>query len=627
MRLKHSLLLLILTAPGAVAFSLPAPGQESPAAAPTEPSAEVEEVTRSYEVTFPETGDSELDDALRRASTLEQLRESVPVDSDGLIARALNEANSIRNALRSEGYYDGSGSVTLAGQAPDTPGLSARLTAMPGPVPVVLKVEKGPQYLLAPIVVQAVPPGTALDDAGEVQLQAGSPARAQPIVDAQGKLTENLRNTGHPFPEVGRRVIVDHDTRRMEVTFRVAPGPVARFATPSVSGEERVNSRLLANVVQPLEGRVFSQERIDRTRRDLMGLGVFSTVRARAADRLDETGALPVAFTVVERPRRAIGFGAAYETRYGPTFSTFWEHRNLFGGAERLRLEAEVNRLGTGGGTSNAGGKLGANLRQPWFLGVNQTLVYDIAVLREKLDAYDRDAFTAAITLERPITDNLTIAAGPLGEISRVTQDDVTTNYQLLGVMGQARWEDVNSILNPTNGLRVTFLASPIYNFTDNALFTRTRAQAATYLDLTGDGGSVLALRGVVGSIIGAEQNSVPPNQRFYAGGGGSVRGYSFQAIGPRTRSNQPRGGLSLVEGSIELRQRLNGPLGMAAFVDAGSVGDDQTPEFGNLKLGAGVGVRYLTAIGPLRADVAVPLNRESGDSAFGLYIGIGQAF
>jgi translocation and assembly module TamA len=627
MRLKHSLLLLILTAPGAVAFSLPAPGQESPAAAPAEPSAEPEEVTRSYEVTFPETGDSELDDALRRASTLEQLRKSVPVDSDGLIARALNEVNSIRNALRSEGYYDGSGSVTLAGEAPDAPGLAQRLTARPDPVPVVLKVEKGPQYHLAPVVVQAVPPGTPLEDAGEIRLETGSPARAQPIVDAQGRLTDNLRNTGHPFPAVSRRVIVDHDTRRMEVTFRIAPGPVAHFATPSVSGEERVNSRLLANVVQPLEGRVFSQERIDRTRRDLMGLGVFSTVRARAAERLNETGALPVSFTVVERPRRAIGFGAAYETRYGPTFSTFWEHRNLFGSAERLRLEAEVNRLGTGGGTSNAGGKLGANLRTPWFLGVNQTLVYDIAVLREKLDAYDRDAFTAAITLERPITENLTVAAGPLGEISRVTQDDITTNYQLLGVMGQVRWEDVNSILNPTSGLRVTFLASPIYNFTDSALFTRTRAQAATYLDLTGDGGSVLALRGVVGSIVGAEQNSVPPNQRFYAGGGGSVRGYSFQAIGPRTRNNQPRGGLSLVEGSIELRQRLNGPLGMAAFVDAGSVGDDQTPEFGNLKLGAGVGVRYLTAIGPLRADVAVPLNRESGDSAFGLYIGIGQAF
>ena len=624
MHLKHSLLLIALATPVAVAFSIPAPGQETPSAAP--PEAE-EEARLRYEVTFPETGDEALDSALRRASRLEQLRESVPVDADGLIARALNETSAIRDALRSEGYYDGSGTVTLAGAAPDAPGLSQRLAASPEPIPVVVTVRPGPQYRMAPVTLLAQPPGTPLADAGTVELEAGSPARAQPVVDAQGALLENLRNSGHPSPEVTRRVIVDHDTRLMEVTFRVTPGPVANFAMPEVTGQQRVDDRLLSNVVRPMEGQLYSRDRIDRTRRDLMGLGVFSTVRARAAERLDETGALPVTYTVVERPRRAIGFGAAYETRYGPTFSTFWEHRNLFGGAERLRIEGEINRLGTGGGTSNAGGRLGANLRDPWFMGVNQTLIYDIAVLRERLDAYDRDAFTAAITLERPLTDHLTLSAGPLGEISRVTQDDVTTNYQLLGAMGQLRWDNVDNQLNPTRGFRAAGLVSPIYNFTDSAMFTRLRAQASTYIDFTGDGGSILALRGVVGSIVGATQNSVPQDKRFYAGGGGSVRGYAFQSIGPRTRNNEPRGGLSLVEGSIELRQRISGPIGMAAFVDAGSVGTDPTPEFSNVKVGAGVGVRYLTPIGPLRADIAVPLNRESGDDAFGLYIGIGQAF
>ncbi len=623
MRLKQSLLLLALTAPVAVVFSLPAPGQETPATAPAEP----EEVVRTYEVTFPETGDESLDSALRRASSLGQLRETVPVDADGLIARAINESTAIRNALRSEGYYDGSGSVTLAGEAPEAQGLARRLAAMPEPVPVVIRVQKGPQYHFAPVTVLAQPAGASLADAGTVAIEAGSPARAQPVVDAQSALAENLRNSGYPFPEVTRRVIVDHDSRMMEVTFRVAPGPVARFATPSVTGQEGVNDQLLANVVRPLSGQLYNRQAMDRTRRDLMSLGVFSTVRARAAERLDEAGALPVTYTVVERPRRAIGFGAAYETRYGPTFSTFWEHRNVFGSAERLRLEGEVNRLGTGGGTSNAGAKIGANLRQPWVFGVNQTLVYDIALLRERLDAYDRDAFTVAITLERPLTDHLTLTAGPLGEISRVTQDDMTTNYQLLGVLGQLRWENVDNQLNPTRGLRASGLVSPLYNFTDAAVFTRLRAQASTYIDFTEDGGSILALRGVVGSIVGAGPESVPPDKRFYAGGGGSVRGYAFQSIGPRTRNNNPRGGLSLVEASVELRQRVSGPIGMAAFVDAGSVGTDQTPEFSNVKVGAGMGLRYQTPIGPLRFDVAVPLNRESGDDAFGLYIGIGQAF
>jgi len=623
MRLKHSLLLLGLIAPVLALGSASAPGQEAAPAGSPEPA----EAVRSYEVSIPDTGDEALDGALRRASALENLRDSVTVDADGLIARAIGEAGNIRDALRSEGYYAGSGRVTLAGEAPDAAGLAQRLAAMPGPVPVVVTVERGPQYTYAPALLVADPPGASLADAGDATLPAGEPARAAPVIDTQNRLVSNLKDSGHPFAAVGRRVVVDHDTRRMEVTYRVTPGPVAQFGTPTVSGQEQVDDRLLANVVRPLAGRTYSQAEIDKTRRDLVALGVFSTVRARAADRLDAAGTLPVSFTVAERARHSIGFGAAYETRYGPTLSTFWEHRDLFGGAERLRVEAEANRLGTSGNTDDTGGKLSANLRQPWFLGSNQTLVYDIAVLRERLDAYDRDAFTASVLLERPITEKLTISAGPLGEVSRVTQDDITTNYQLLGALGQVRWEDVDSLLNPSRGLRITALASPIYNFTDADLFTRTRLQASTYLDLSSDKGSILALRGVVGSILGAEIGGVPPDKRFYAGGGGSVRGYDYQSIGPRTRGDQPRGGLSLVEASIELRQRIRGPIGMAAFVDAGSVGTDVTPEFGNMKYGAGLGIRYDTAIGPLRADVGIPLNKERGDSAFGLYVGIGQAF
>jgi translocation and assembly module TamA len=623
MRLKHSLLLLALTAPLAATFPVPARGQEAaPAGAP-----DAAEVVRTYDVAFPDTGDSALDDAIRRASALEQLRESVTVNADGLIARAIGDASNLRDAMRSEGYYGGTSRVSLAGEAPETPGLALRLAAMPDPVPVEIRIEKGEQYRLAPVMLRPEPAGVPLDDAGSVALREGEPARAQPIIDAQNALGDNLRKAGHPFAAITRRVTVDHDTKRMEVTFRVTPGPVARFGTPTVSGEERVDSDLLAKVVRPLSGQVYDQDKIDKTRRDLLGLGVFSTVRARAAERLDESGALPLSFTVAERPRRSIGFGAAFETRYGPTFSTFWEHRNLFGGAEKLRLEAEINRLGATSDVSNTGGKLGVNLTTPWFLGVNQTLSFDIALLRERLDAYDRDAFTAAILLERPITDHLTVGAGPLGEISRIRQDDVTRNYELFGLLGQVRWDDVDNVLNPSHGLRANALVSPIYSFGDAAIFTRTRLQASTYLDLTGDKGSVLALRGVVGSIIGASRDGVPPDKRFYAGGGGSVRGYGYQSIGPRTRGNDPRGGLSLVEGSVELRQRVSGPWGMAAFIDAGSVGSDPTPEFGNLKVGAGLGVRYLTAIGPLRADVAIPLNKEPGDSAFGVYIGIGQAF
>jgi len=588
---------------------------------------ESEAPTIEYAVTLPDTDDDSLDSAISRASALEQLRERAPVDAFGLVSRALADRNNMQDALRSEGYYSGTARITVAGEAPDTPGLADRLVGRSEPVPVVITVDHGPQYHLDSIRVEANPPDASLTDAGETGLEKGGPARAQPILDAQNQMATRLKDAGHPFVDISRRVTVDHDTHTMQVAFTVSPGPRAQFARPTVTGEKRTDSELVNNVVQPLEGKVYSQKEIEETRQDLLSLGVFSTVRARAADRLNEEGRLPLAFTVLERPLHAIGFSAAYETRYGPTFSTYWEHRNLFGGAERLRLEAEVNRLGTTGDTSETGGRIGASLRTPWFAGHNQTLTLAVAGIRERLDAYDRDAFTFDALVERKVSERLTFTLGPQIEFSRVTQDDVTTNYQLFGLLGQLRWSDVDNPLNPSRGLRASVLVNPIYSLGEGNVFTRLRGEVSTYYDFTDDKGSILALRGVVGSIVGASFGGVPPDKRFYAGGGGSVRGYDYQSIGPRTARDEPAGGLSLVEGTVELRQRVSGPWGMVAFVDAGAVTEDPTPDFSNLKVGAGLGVRYLTGIGPLRADFAVPLNKERGDAAFGFYVGIGQAF
>ncbi|MDJ0388161.1 autotransporter assembly complex family protein [Roseomonas sp. E05] len=605
----------------------PAAAQDAPKAEP-QPGGEAEDAsTVEYTVELPDTDDDSLDDAVRRASALEQLRERAPVDAFGLVSRALADRDNMRDALRSEGYYGGTADITVAGEPPDTPGLADRLTSHEGPIPLAITVDHGPQYRLDSITAEAKSPGASLAEAGPVGLEKGSPARAQPIIDAQNQMASRLKDAGHPFVDISRRVTVDHDTHTMQVAFTVDAGPRAEFARPGVTGEERTDSDLVSRVVRPLEGKVYSEEEIEKKRQDLLSLGVFSTVRARAADRLNEEGRLPVTYTVLERPLHAIGFSAAYETRYGPTFSTYWEHRNLFGGAERLRLEAEVNRFGTTGDTSDTGGKLEASLRTPWFAGRNQTLTLDVAALRERLDAYDRDAFTFGALVERKVSPKLTVTLGPQIEFSRVTQDEVTTNYQLFGLLGQLAWSDVDSPLNPSRGLRAAFLVNPIYSLGEGNVFTRLRGEVSTYYDITGDKGSILALRGAVGSIVGASFGGVPPDKRFYAGGGGSVRGYDYQSIGPRTADDEPAGGLSLIEGTVELRQRVSGPWGMAAFVDAGSVTRDPTPDFSNLKFGAGLGVRYLTGIGPIRADFAVPLNKERGDAAFGFYVGIGQAF
>ncbi len=585
---------------------------------------------RTYAVTFTSTGDGQLNTAMEGVSVLRRLRASVPTSAEGLVARALQDLGNLRTALRSEGYYAGTPRITLAGEAPDAAGLAARLQARgPDPIPVIIEAETGPLYRISTATLRPSVVDEDIAGAGEVAgLGPGDPARAAAVNSTQETLLTRLREAGHPFASVPRREItVDHDAHSMEVVYLVQPGPRARFAQPVVEGSENVDPELLRRASGVLAGENYDPRELDRVRRDVLALGVFGTVRARTGERLDPDGRLPVTFLVAERPFRAIGATAAYETRYGPTVRAYWEHRNLFGAAERLRVEGEVSRT-TQRGVSDTGYRLSANLRQPWFAGLNATAVSDVAILRERLLAYDRDAVTAGFSLERKLDPRLTISGGIAGEIGKTSELDQDLRYTLVSLPLGARFDGTDNVLDPTRGYRANLLVSPTMSFGDSsATFVRVRGTGSAYFDLRGDKGSVLALRAGFGTLAGAEAGTIPPHLRFYAGGGGSVRGYDFQTIGPRRRDNTPRGGLSLVEGSVELRQRITGPYGVAVFIDAGSVGEEALSGFGDLRIGAGVGVRYATAIGPIRADVALPLSKVPGSSGFGLYVGIGQAF
>jgi translocation and assembly module TamA len=140
----------------------------------------------------------------------------------------------------------------------------------------------------------------------------------------------------------------------------------------------------------------------------------------------------------------------------------------------------------------------------------------------------------------------------------------------------------------------------------------------------------VLAGRARFAGIAGAPTSAIAPSRRLYAGGGGSVRGYAYKGIGPHNSEGDPTGGRSLAEFSLEARVRtgwFDGALGVVPFIDAGTVGESATPDFDEIKFGAGIGLRYYTGFGPLRLDVAMPLNRGPGDPRIGVYVALGQSF
>ncbi len=261
----------------------------------------------------------------------------------------------LQEALRAQGYWGGEVLATIDDLPLDDPGLPARLQAATAEAPAVVVFRLVPRelYRIGRVTVE---PATGADPApvraaaAESGLSTGDPARPEAVLSAETAMRESLRRAGHPLAAVpGRETIVDHDRRVMDVTWQVAPGPRATFAAPDVTGQVRTNTGLLQRTAaRQIEGQDYSPAALERARRALVALGVFESVRVEPATALAPGNRLPVTFRVSERPLRAIGGSISYETNYGAGFSLYWEHRNLFGGAERLRLEGEVARLASG---------------------------------------------------------------------------------------------------------------------------------------------------------------------------------------------------------------------------------------------------------------------------------------
>jgi translocation and assembly module TamA len=329
---------------------------------------------------------------------------------------------------------------------------------------------------------------------------------------------------------------------------------------------------------------------------------------------------------VTERPLHSVDFGAAYSTDLGINLNAGWHHRNLFGQAEQLNLTAGI-QLG-GNAVHQPGYNLGIQFIKPDFLTRDQALEIDLDAVKQSLEAYDQRALIEKIVISRKFLPHWTVGLGISGEQEEITQERVRRQYQLMGLPLSVKFDDTNSLLDPTAGFRASLVVTPTQSFGHtSATFVITQLSGSTYVDLGGGGRSVVALRGLVGKAYGAQTFSLPPDQRFYAGGSSTVRGFRYQSVGPHFPDNRPTGGTAVSAGSVEFRQRILDKYGVAAFVDAGQVTANGVPFSGNWRVGAGIGARYYTSIGPLRLDVAIPLNRQPGGDAFELYIGIGRAF
>lgn len=458
-------------------------------------------------------------------------------------------------------------------------------------------------------------------------LVPGAPARARPVIDTGEALIARLREAGYPDARLEPvDALADAASHSVELTFRLRPGLRASFGDLSVTGLVYTQPQFIDRLRPWRDGELLTPKELDEFRARLAATGLFSSAAVSLAEgaqtRGDGLTERNITVALQERERFTIAAGASASTSEGVGVDGVWEIRNLTGQGDRLRTTGQIASLQA---------RLGLNYRMPDLGRYGRNLEIGGEVEDFSTDAFSQTGVNLSASVEDQLTPRVLGSVGAELGYARIFDNaalrsaGIGRDVMIISGFGRAEYVGVSDILDPSDGVRARLSLEPGITFGDtNIAFARISGEASIYARLGADT-LVGALRGRLGAIVGP--NGAPPDRLFFAGGGGSVRGYEYQSLSPRDAAGQLTGGRSLIELSGEVRWRADDRLGYVAFVDAGSAGSDIQPSVADMRLGAGIGIRYYTDFGPLRADIAVPLRRREGEAAVQFYISIGQAF
>jgi translocation and assembly module TamA len=568
-------------------------------------------------------------DRFARLSTLETLDDDND-DAGQIGVRARADRELLQKLLRVYGYYDGEVRQTVAGLDLDQ--------AKPEDIDVRFDVVPGPRYRFGQIALPTLqdtgPDYTMLR--GSFGIVSGDPLYADKIVLGQGALDLALAETGYPFAKLGEPdLLVDHARLEGDLTLPVTPGGKYNFGRVDSNLEDFLSSHHLEEIARFKPGDLYQRSLRDDLRRAILATGLVASVAVTPREvrppAPGQPGEVEIDVAMTKAPLRTISGQLGYDSSDGFRLEAQWEHRNLFPPEGLLRVRGIA-------GTKEQ--LAGVTFRRNNFKGRDQILTVDLYASNVRRDAFQAHTASLQASFEKLTTllfqKPWTWSAGIEATVTHEregTVDDVDTPRQtyFVGALPvRAAFDGTDDLLDPTRGFRAALRLSPEVSSTQSRTSTYVRAQAdASYYQPFG-GKVVLAARARLGSIPGAEIVDIAPSRRFYAGGGGSVRGYGYQEIGPRNSLDQLSGGRSLYEFSIEARVKtglFDGNLSVVPFLDAGGVDESIFPSFSDIRYGAGIGLRYKTGFGPLRVDVATPLNPRPGDSRIAVYVALGQAF
>ena len=541
-------------------------------------------------------------------------------------ARLSADGELMQRILASEGYYDAIVDTRID-RGPREEGQERRRRS----TTAVIDVKPGKRYTLADIVIDAdptIPPNLIAEN---FPLSVGEPIVAQRIQGAEAAIALKLPEEGYPFAKVGQRdILLDGATGDGVYTLPVDIGKRSRFGGIETTGDLAFDAEHVEVLARFKRGDLYDSRMVDDLRQALVATGLFATVAAEpqptGESAGDDTEYVTMLVTQQAGPPRTLAASAGYGTGQGIRVEGSWTHRNLLPPEGALTFRGVL-------GTQEQG--IGATLRRSNAGRRDRTFELITEVTRNTYDAFN--AITGRVGARvsydsTPIWQKkFTYAYGVELIATREDDYDFATGersydfYTILGLTGQVGMDRTDSLLDPTKGFRITSLIQPEGSLAGSfSPYARLRTDISGYYPVTDS--IVLAGRVRVGSIVGAARERLAPSRRFYAGGGGSVRGFGFQELGPKDPNNDPIGGRSVNEMAFEARYRF-GNFGVVGFVDAGQVYRSSAPTFQNLRFGAGIGARYYTNFGPMRLDVATPIGRKPGEARVSVYVSIGQAF
>jgi translocation and assembly module TamA len=589
---------------------------------------------QTYTITFEVNGgDDKLKDTVRGASNLWTDRNGKPpVSSTVFIENANAEYAQIVAALRAAGYFGGTVAIKVNNQLVETLKPAAPL---PKPVAIDISVTAGPLFQFGAITIANRPPAEPDQDPRTTTpeglgLVTAKVALSEAILKSEVALRESWERQGHPKATVlPRDLVANHATNVLDVHIGVNPGPAATFGPVAVTGTQKMDREFVARQTALPEGQPWDKDKVSEAEARLRRLQVFSSARVVQDKTIAPNGELGVTTEVAERPLYSVGANASYSTLDGPGVGGFWEDHDLWGRAERLRLDAQL--ADSASNTFNPRSLtylLGPTLVIPGVIDPYTDFTAQAIYEQQSYITFTQQTARVRVGLIHDFSPQLTGTIDLNSEFDHVVDGYGKRDLNFNSLPANLTFDASDNKLEPTKGFRIKLDAEPFYESKFNNAGVILHPQGSTYISLDADSRYILAGHVEVGSIFGAPAYQLPADRLFFAGGGNSVRGYRYLSLGPQNAAGVVEGGRSLFETSLEFRAKVTDTIGVVPFVDAGNAFASNVPDFKTpLKVGAGMGLRYYTGLGAIRLDVALPVNRSPGDPRYGIYLGLGESF